>query len=548
MSDELMLQYSSLEQKVAERTEELEISKRAAEAANESKTLFIANISHELKTPLNGILGMCAVCMGEDDLPKIKRSLGIVYKSGDLLLHLLNDLLLFSKNQIGQQLSLEEKEFRLSDVKIQILTIFAKQVQEGNIDFSVKFIGTDADSDLDLTSEKPLPALGPNGVGRLKDMLLWGDQHRILQVIINLVSNSLKFTPEGGRVQVRIKCLGEFDALSEGSRNSMGSKQSSQRNTRKKRRHDSGSNTSQVSRKPSNSSQQPLGTALLINPMDHKATPRIQYRERSRSPAPANARTLLFEFDVEDSGPGIPESLKSRVFEPFVQGDLGLSKKYGGTGLGLSICSQLAGLMGGNITLADAEPHGSTFTMRIPLKHTKSRAPSTSSSDVHASRPASVYSNADGPRASSKPVADASPAKGGFEKDSQPRLVGLSQPYFAAASNPTGGGSDSNDQMAVLDRVAAGKAPGSKLRVLVAEDNLINVEIVLRMLKLEDISDVVVAKDGQEAFDKVKESMSKGEFFDLIFMDVQVSFIHPHNGDAADRFRCQILTAFKVPD
>lgn len=100
MSDELMLQYQSLEQKVAVRTHELEISKKAAEAANESKTLFIANISHELKTPLNGILGMCAVCMGEDDLPRIKRSLQVVYKSGDLLLHLLNDLLTFSKNQM----------------------------------------------------------------------------------------------------------------------------------------------------------------------------------------------------------------------------------------------------------------------------------------------------------------------------------------------------------------------------------------------------------------------------------------------------------------
>lgn len=120
MSRELLLQYTSLEAKVAQRTQELEISKKAAEAANESKTLFIANISHELKTPLNGILGMCAVCMGEDDLPRIKRSLQVVYKSGDLLLHLLNDLLTFSKNQIGQQLSLEEKEFRLSDIECQI--------------------------------------------------------------------------------------------------------------------------------------------------------------------------------------------------------------------------------------------------------------------------------------------------------------------------------------------------------------------------------------------------------------------------------------------
>jgi osomolarity two-component system sensor histidine kinase SLN1 len=95
MSDELMMQYEKLEERVQQRTAELELSKKAAEAANESKTLFIANISHELKTPLNGILGMCAVCMSEDDPVKLKRSLGIIYKSGDLLLNLLTDLLTF---------------------------------------------------------------------------------------------------------------------------------------------------------------------------------------------------------------------------------------------------------------------------------------------------------------------------------------------------------------------------------------------------------------------------------------------------------------------
>lgn len=82
MSDELYKQYTLLDEKVAERTKELEISKKAAEAANESKTLFIANISHELKTPLNGIMGMCAVCMEEDDIIRIKGSLKTLYKSG----------------------------------------------------------------------------------------------------------------------------------------------------------------------------------------------------------------------------------------------------------------------------------------------------------------------------------------------------------------------------------------------------------------------------------------------------------------------------------
>ena len=171
MTDQLLLLYTGLEEKVAKRTRELEISKRAAEAANESKTLFIANISHELRTPLNGILGMCAVCMGEDDLMRIKRSLQVVYKSGDLLLHLLNDLLTFSKNQIGQQLALEEKEFRLADIKSQITAIFDKQAREKRINLEVRFNdivtpGSMPESDL----KKDLPALGPNGFGRLKDM------------------------------------------------------------------------------------------------------------------------------------------------------------------------------------------------------------------------------------------------------------------------------------------------------------------------------------------------------------------------------------------
>lgn len=82
MTDELVKQYTSLDEKVAKRTHELELSKKAAEAANESKTLFIANISHELKTPLNGIMGICAVCMEENDILHIQHSLKTLYRSG----------------------------------------------------------------------------------------------------------------------------------------------------------------------------------------------------------------------------------------------------------------------------------------------------------------------------------------------------------------------------------------------------------------------------------------------------------------------------------
>ncbi len=544
MSDELMMQYARLEERVEERTRELEVSKKAAEAANESKTLFIANISHELKTPLNGILGMCAVCMGEDDLPRIKRSLQVVYKSGDLLLHLLNDLLTFSKNQIGQTVSIEQKEFGLSDIKSQIVTIFDKQVKDGNIDFDVKFIGTedvlDDSSDemkyFDKGTVSKLPALGPNGTGRLKDMRLWGDQHRILQVVINLVSNSLKFTPEGGKVEVRIKCLGEHTpdegtqhggSRQGGSRkDSTGSKGSKvgsgHRNSRNRHRHGSGSEKSGSSRLPSSSNKagNPIaGTALQINPTNprnnsYNHDPNTSDSDVGGTQSHFVAKKVLdFEFEVKDTGPGIPKSFQERVFEPFVQADLGLSKKYGGTGLGLSICSQLAGLMGGGIELesvhaADFEGEaasdgekkagdgkiktGTTFRMRIPLGWVRERASSTASSSNAGSRhgsrggsrtssvtsrPGDMAGNKSIDLPSKTPLAVSSASSG----DVQPRLVGLSQPFFASPGMAAG---DTEEQLKQVEKVVLqakkedGK--GGKIRVLVAEDNLVNQEVVLR--------------------------------------------------------------------
>ncbi|KAI9842213.1 MAG: Histidine kinase [Thelocarpon superellum] len=534
MSDELMMQYEKLEERVEERTRELEISKKAAEAANESKTLFIANISHELKTPLNGILGMTAICMQEEDLAKIKRSLGIIYKSGDLLLHLLTDLLTFSKNEIGRQLSLEEKEFRLSEISSQILSIFDKQAMDGKISLRATFHGPDGQA-----GEK---GMGPPATGRVRDMCLWGDQNRILQVIINLVSNSLKFTPPGQAVELRIKCLGDAELEREGSQR--GSLASKRQSSRQSKRAEAQISLSDSSDSPSRGPARDDFQTHMDKARAAEAAPSKHQSQTSIDGPPASltlshARTLLFEFEVEDSGPGIAEHLQDRVFQPFVQGDLGLSKKFGGTGLGLSICSQLAKLMKGTINLRSQEGVGSTFTMRIPLKYTKELADSTTSSAPreNARRDSlSIAALGDDPlltprnlesgatlspgavRSNNNSPINGTTNNSSYETASKPRLVGLSQPFFAPPPAP-----GTPEQLSAIEQATAeASKTGDKVRVLVAEDNKVNQEVVLRMLKLEDIYDVTVARDGQEAYEMVKESMEQKRLFNLIFMDIQM--------------------------
>ena len=502
MSDELVLQYARLEERVKERTAELEESKKAAETANASKTLFIANISHELKTPLNGILGMCTVCMQEEDVRKIRQSLGIIYKSGDLLLHLLTDLLTFSKNSIGQQLTIDESEFRLVDISTQVTSIFEKQAREGEIDLQLEFLGT-SDAFGNSGEDSGPKLYGPAGTGRVRDMCLWGDRNRILQVLINLVSNSLKFTPPGGSVHVKIQCTGLADVDVAGGSNStrkasVHSKQSRQSRTswRKKAR---GSDTSV--RTSSASSDQDTDKKRKESKKNKeinvyvagaaKQLPQIAVRRRSLSPPRLNTKHLVFEFSVTDTGPGIPEEQMSRIFEPFVQGDLGLSKKYAGTGLGLSICAQLANLMGGGITLQSTVGVGSTFSVQIPLHYMKERAASTSSSQVRiGSRPGSITGPPlhDDTLPNNIIVTDVSSDDVGPESpplQDVPRIVGFSQPYFPTEVAQTSSPQNKLSEMKKAEYEAA--KTGEKVRVLVAEDNKVNQEVVTRMLKLESV-------------------------------------------------------------
>lgn len=178
MAEELRKQYDTLDQQVKQRTKEIESAKELAETANEAKTLFIANITHELQTPLNAILGLTAVCMGEKDVVKVKRNLKVIYQSGELLLHLLTDLLTFSKNQLGK-LTLYEVDFTISEVVMQLESIFQQPCEDLNISFSI------SSSDHGLA--------------------LHGDMNRMLQVAINLISSSLKSLTGGDSVEVVVR-------------------------------------------------------------------------------------------------------------------------------------------------------------------------------------------------------------------------------------------------------------------------------------------------------------------------------------------------------
>ena len=147
------------------------LEKEPAESANRLKSQFLANMSHEIRTPLNGVLGMVQVMEMDKTTPLQAERLRTIRESGGALLHILNDVLDFSKIEAGQ-LELAPVEFDIQEVVSQACGTFAYTADVKGIDL---------------------------GYGVAEDAAgLWlGDQLRIRQILINLLSNALKFTEQG---------------------------------------------------------------------------------------------------------------------------------------------------------------------------------------------------------------------------------------------------------------------------------------------------------------------------------------------------------------